>query len=462
MPYERKTHDIIISDDLKIILQEIESDSIVAQLLLKKRIDKDLLIENPVNYISIAHDKSKISYITTDRISTIDPSKYWTTSKRFAAKPGAFVGKIFKDISSKDVEKFSNLYKSCTNKVNFTFKIVEGKDILKYYHLSSYANQNGTLGASCMKHDNCQNYFNIYAENPNIIKMLIMLDSDGHHIIGRSLLWNFEGNKLMDRIYTTSDSEYLFHFKKWATKNEYLYKSEQNWYDTLNFENLLIEKKEIEFNVKLDKFEFRKYPYLDTFKFINVSDGILTNYIPKFNFRTLCGPDGSTYNEDFLVFDSINRVIRHRGDSIYLEYLSIYTHINNAKYSDINNQYILCDDAIFDREIEDYIFNEKYNNRNNIIAIEERKSYIRRRREERNKIMAAKKTEEEARLRRTTYVEHPLWNADTDIGFDGRYFTNVPDRWLDHIILHDAIPTLDTFIPDTSDTTSDISTDNDA
>ena len=65
--YQRKTIDLLISDELKNLLKEIESDSVVAKLLLKKRHSKEDLVESPVNYISISHDdKSKISYLTTE------------------------------------------------------------------------------------------------------------------------------------------------------------------------------------------------------------------------------------------------------------------------------------------------------------------------------------------------------------------------------------------------------------
>ena len=109
--YERKTIDVLISDDLRNILREIESDSIVASLLLRKRHAKEDLVDSPVNYISISsQDKSKISYLTTDRMEKLDTDTYWTSSRRYHVKPGSFIGKLFNDIPAKEVEKFSNLF----------------------------------------------------------------------------------------------------------------------------------------------------------------------------------------------------------------------------------------------------------------------------------------------------------------------------------------------------------------
>ena len=385
MPYERKTVDIIISDELREILTEFESDSLVAKLLLKKRHDKEVIVDDPINYISIAHDKTKISYLTQDRIEKTESDKYWSSSRRFAARPGSVVSKMFKDIPGKEVEKFSNLYRTHVIKPDFKFEIVEGEDILKYYHISSYAEERGTLGASCMKYDRCQEYLGIYTENTDIVKMLVMINSD-NSLIGRALLWTFGDHKIMDRIYTIADEDYLFKFKKWATDNGFLYKSEQNWYNTLNFENLSTPKAEIKLDFKLDRYDFRRFPYVDTFKFINLSSGSLTNYIPKEGkFRTLCSSDGDTYDSEYLRFDDIDRVLRHPSDCVYLSYLNIRTHHNNTRYSEINDQYILEKDCKYDNDIEEYIFNEEYDSFNKADRIKERRDYLNKRREERSK-----------------------------------------------------------------------------
>ena len=128
MPYIRKTYTLFISDELRSILEFIKSDSIGAQLLLKNRHSKEDLIEDPVNYISISsQDPSRISYLTSERIDKIESDDYWTSSRRFHMKPGGFVSKLFKDVSAKDIEVFSNLYRMETKKPKFTFKIVPQK-----------------------------------------------------------------------------------------------------------------------------------------------------------------------------------------------------------------------------------------------------------------------------------------------------------------------------------------------
>jgi hypothetical protein len=421
MAYERKTFDLIISEEFRSILLEIESDSLVAKLLLKKRHNKEDLVDDPINFISFSStDKTKISYLTTDRISKIeDPSLYWSSSRRFAIKPGGLISKLFKDIPSREVEKFSNLYRAEVRNFKTTIKVVEGVDIIKYYSIDSYVSERGSLGASCMKHDSCQDYFGIYTENNNKVKLLVMLNDDGE-LIGRALLWNLDDMKIMDRIYTISDEDFAFKFKKWATDNDYLYKSEQNWYNTLFFENLNTQKKELRIDVKLDNSQFRNYPYVDTFKFLNRKEGVLTNYKPVGDFETLACTYGGTKEKNYFEFDSICKIFRNPCDVVYLNYLNIYTHPNNTRYSYINNDYILYDDCSYDDLIDEWIFNEE-NDKFNSEKVNKKRESIRM-------------SNKEGEKKDDKYFGNKMKSFEGDInglletlGLNTRYFANMLD-----------------------------------
>lgn len=378
---------LIISDELRDFLRVIETQSLVAKLLLG-RIDMHKegyeFVDYPVNYISMSHDdRTKISYLTQDRVNILikEGVDLWTTRYRYKARPGSFIKKLFKNIDPKEVERFSNLYCGESKKINYIFKVVSGEDIRKYYHYSSYAGGSGSLGVSCMRYDNCQAFLDIYVKNPDKIKLVAMLDGS-KRLMGRSLLWEFDGVKLMDRIYTINDEVLQFQFKKWATENDYLYKSEQNWFNTLFFENMNKEKEELRFKVKLDKYPFDKYPYVDTFKFLD-GKGNLYNYMPEdILFKTLCACDGNKYDSDFLRFDSIDRMHRHRGETVFLDYLQVYTWSNNVSYSEVNKQYILRKDSAYIEELCDSIFIGEYENLNNLEKIKKREEFIARKREE--------------------------------------------------------------------------------
>ena len=103
-----------------------------------------------------------------------------------------------------------------------------------------------------------------------------MLNTSGK-IMGRALLWNLE-TKIMDRIYTTNDEQLSFYFKKWASENGYLFRSQQNWFNSLQFEKSGSQKKLLRIEVKLKNSDFRYYPYMDTFKFFNPDQQLLLEF----------------------------------------------------------------------------------------------------------------------------------------------------------------------------------------
>lgn len=389
MAYTRKTYDLFISDGLREILENIKSESVVAGLLLKRRHQKETLVGDPVNFISVSsQDPSRISYLTTERMGMIESNEYWTSSRRFHAKPGGFINKLFKDISAKDVEVFSNLFRVESTKPKFTFKVVKGGDIRNYYHYSKHANDDGSLGCSCMRYDSSQKYLDVYVENPNNISLLLMLDEDGY-VMGRSLLWNFDGNKIMDRIYANNDDQLPFYFKKWASENGYFFRSQQNWYNSTLFEKFGEGKMYLNLDVKLKNFDFEYYPYMDTFKFFNPNTGTFSNYRPEGEeHSTLCSADGDKYGWGYLVFDDIDKFYRHNGDVIYVDYLNINTHSNRCNYSSVMDKYILNDHSEWRDDIRDYVFAEgEYYHLNDQEAInlkvKEREEINKRRQKER-------------------------------------------------------------------------------
>jgi hypothetical protein len=390
MAYERKTYDLFISDEFRKVLDEIKSDSVVAQLLLKKRHDKEDLVDDPVNFISVStQDSSRISYLTTERMGQIEESEFWTSSRRFHVKPGGFISKVFKNVSSKEVEIFSNLFRAESRKPKFTFKVVNGELIRELYHYSNHASECGSLGVSCMRYDSCQKMMNMYVENPDKISMLVMFDEDDK-VMSRALLWNFGENKIMDRIYSINDEQLPYYFKKWATDNGYLFRSQQNWYNSLNFQNLNTEKQFLKLEVKLDNYDFRYYPYLDTFRFYSPDTGTFSNFQPEGrDFFTLCSSDGSTYGWNYLVYDNVDKYFRHRGDTVYLDYLNINTHPNNCNYSEIHDAYILSEHVEWREDVRDYIYSGDYSYLNDNSSIEERirlnKEYDETRRSRRSK-----------------------------------------------------------------------------
>ena len=373
-PYERKTSDIYISDKLRDVLEIFKDKSEVAKHLLYRRLSKDILQENHINYIGVSvNDPTKISYLPVDRIEKIEQSNeddFWTTSKRIACKPGTFIGKLFNNISAKEVENFSTLYKTFSAKKDLEFKVVSGEDIRKYYNYETYFNQRGTLGSSCMKSDICQPYFDIYTENSNISMLVLFSRED--LVLGRALLWTNGEDKIMDRIYTISDEEYLNHMTKWAIDNGYSHRLYQNWANSVEFTDGKVEF-EKQIDIQLEKWTFKRYPYLDTFKWLDLKTGILTNYRPKHflderenEHVTLAAPTGGYEWGYYLRFDDLERRFAYYGDLGKIGE-DRWTSTSNCRWSETLQQWILRDEATYSETLEDYIYSDLEKNPKDLV-----------------------------------------------------------------------------------------------
>ena len=374
MAYTRKTSDIITSTDLDYVLEKIKDNSEVARLLLKKRHSIESLVDNHINYISISNsDKTRLSYLTPERFESLlaNGEDVWTSSKRFHVKPGSFISKIFKNVSSRDVEIFSTLFRNFQTKIDMNFHVISGNSIKDFYHYDSYYSETGSLGASCMKHDKCQDYLDLYVENPELVKMLILLDKQDK-LVGRALLWTSGDTKIMDRIYSINDENYQFHFKKWANENGFSYKKEQKWNNTLYFEtNGKVIYKEICLDLKI--FKFINYPYMDTFKFIDLKNGKVYNYQPNgVKFKTISSTEGLVQSDDTYAMCEKTKTF-HSIDSInFVPNCGLRVSCELTVWSDVYNLYILREDANYDDELRGWIYQD--DDLNNHVLINKKKS----------------------------------------------------------------------------------------
>jgi hypothetical protein len=388
MAYIRKTKDVHISPKLLDVLNRISSKSEVAKQLLKTKISKDNLVDDPVDYLSVSkEDPSKISYAYHEKLNKINPDEYWTFKGRVHAKPAAAIKKILKDVTEKDLDLFTSLYKAATAHKDFLFDIVSGYDIKKYYHINSYKKGDGTLTNSCMKYDHCQNLFDLYINNPEVCQMLVMLDNDGL-LLGRALLWNAVDvetgieRKVMDRIYSIDDSKNVHYFKEWADDNGYIARRSQKWVDCLYFESYgKVFKANL--SIKINSQIFTKYPYVDTFKFWDEKTSIISNFLPNDNgyIRTLLGADGRTLGADWLELDEYNNIYDNRDKIVTMDYeingiMGLRVSSDYLFFSECMNRYMLQSHGKHDDEIKDYIFTGEWEHLNDKHLIEERrKSY---------------------------------------------------------------------------------------
>jgi len=348
-----------ISDKLSKIIKDFDIDIF----------NKISIIDIDIDYLDLSKNNPyKISFIHKSRIKNIDD--VWSKN-RYILKPGKLLKKIIPNLSNKKIEKFSNHYKGAIDNIknNYDFKIINGNELKKYYHYSYYYKMTGSLEKSCMKYDHSQNLLDIYISNN--IKMLILLKDN--KLLGRTLLWETEQDiKIMDRIYSINEKiDSIFY--KWATKNNYYRKKTNKWNDTINFITPNNEDVQLLLSIKLKTIP-NIYPYLDTFKWLNINEKKLFNYkiknnndyfsngytneylsIPGIdipNIKVLIKTDGKYYKNDILSFDDINNVYDYSSKIIKCKYLKKHTNIDNVVFSNIYNDYILKKDV--------NILNDKY------------------------------------------------------------------------------------------------------
>lgn len=199
------------------------------------------------------------------------------SSSRNQTSLGRLINKILPGkYSSKEVEDFVNLFKSTYKDVN-KFELISGEEIVRWYNHKNYESQMGDLGGSCMRYDRCQKYFDIYTKNPDSCKLLIL--REGALIKGRALIWKLETNPyseyFMDRVYAIDDSVKSL-FDQWADDNKYLRKYK---YGEAYLQDFILRNEDVEskISVKLDEWIFKSYPYMDTFRMLDIEEGTLHN-----------------------------------------------------------------------------------------------------------------------------------------------------------------------------------------
>ena len=201
---------------------------------------------------------------------------------RIVADLGRLVNKVFPGkYTDSEREQFVNQFKAALLDAAENapkFDLVSGEEIIKWYDGKTYISETGTLGDSCMRYDRCSTYFDIYTQNEAVCRLLIL--KEGNKILGRSLIWKLDkpvggAEYFMDRVYSIDDSVKTL-FDDWANEKGYLRRYSYNQSQMKRF--LLGDKELFEtIGVKLEKWKFEEYPYMDTFKKLDVNKSILIN-----------------------------------------------------------------------------------------------------------------------------------------------------------------------------------------
>jgi hypothetical protein len=212
--------------------------------------------------------------------------RLYTTSRnpiRIGRLVNSLMSSVGKKVTPTEIETFSNAYKAAWEMLNdafLKFDIVSGYKIADWYHEENYESDDSTLGGSCMRYDYCAEFFGVYTENSDVVKLVILYsDIDGKlqdgkytstKIKGRALLWKTnQGDMFMDRIYTNNDSDVEL-FKQFAEKNGWWCKKVQNSNNQFTAQRGSALKNPT-YTVDLNWADHEYYPYVDTLSFLRLN-----------------------------------------------------------------------------------------------------------------------------------------------------------------------------------------------
>lgn len=296
--------------------------------------------------------KGRMTATTEDREKWLADNKY-----RSEIKFGKGLRKIFQHQSIKVpddvIEFFANKLKGM-----YTFtgniKVVSGSSIQNWYDGRNYATYNTeSLGNSCMRHRSCSEYFDIYTENNEKVKMIIALDNE-NMLIGRAILWLTDSHGLFcDRIYGTQMT--IEAIKSYAKKLGAYTKYEQSYSNT----KIVSSTGEVineEITIKLDKGGFEYYPYMDTLKYTdNISDENEIELSSENGEYCLESTDGGP-NNHYVTLHNGDRV--HEDEARYIERYGDYYHEEDTVYSEYHGEDIIYERAITIENGNDYAWED--------------------------------------------------------------------------------------------------------
>lgn len=367
---------IVLSSRFRDILYKINDG--ISNFILNLENNEDYTYQ--ISFIDVTDDESTLSFLQVNKYNELPIEKgngdiIWSCPARNDIRSGRLINKIASFYSAQDIEKWVNSFKSEYKNAlkNIRFKVISGKDIIKFYNGKRYTRGNGSLNKSCMRHDYCADYMDLYIKNSDKIKMVILLEGEKELISGRALLWKLDtpgDTWLMDRIYVKEDSDAIL-FKKHAEKNGWFYKSSQT------FDCTKVIKGGNEMNVDMKVYirgDYKYFPYIDTLLYYNKKENYLSNIdddyknIPEvIKLREINGNDSG--NENF-VYDALNERFINIEDSIFCFYGDDYTHKNSAffikeydeyiyptmlRYSRYNKRFLTNTHSVFSRILNSFV-----------------------------------------------------------------------------------------------------------
>ncbi len=309
-----------------------------------------------------------------------DPNNIWDAQLRqklaYMTTPSRFLNKFSIECEKKELEEFNRLFLKddiCLRIEGFHFDLVSGDDIKWGYHEDNYYNSEGSLGSSCMRYEETQEYIQLYADYPRQISLLVLKNND-NKIRGRALVWKCysddEEITFMDRIYT-DNSNFEEYFKMYAERRGWWYKdyqSRDNWKSFRCPDNYSIAT-EACIEITLKNAKGKLFPYTDTFigGYSEDFDIILqNNSYGTYDFQST---EGGPFNEEEeTVWSDYHGRDIPESEAVYSSHLETWIYgcgsvmMRNGSYMpedhddivEINNYYYFRKDCIYSEYHDEY------------------------------------------------------------------------------------------------------------
>lgn len=250
-----------------------------------------------IDYLNLCDkegDGLMFSYLAPNRFDgTVDS---WQSPKRQEGKPGRLLGKLLPDIPEKERTSFVNELEALWVKHKASVTVYSGEDIRLYYngeHHHPDAHR-ATLGGSCMRSSAKAPYFDCYVGNPEAVSLVVAKRDD--LVVARGLLWNAELDgkpvKVLDRVYYGLAKDEIL-LKEWVKEHI------QPHYMRLGDKNTFINcssgmSQVLSLTVPVKRWRYTLYPYIDTFCYIDKTEGRFQNWKPLGSYR-FCQTQEGTY-----------------------------------------------------------------------------------------------------------------------------------------------------------------------
>lgn len=262
--------------------------------LYKENPDYDITqdVTDVARHITIKAGQFNLSFLPEGKDPEFTNSGNWSTKNRQLSKPGKLLQKLLvKTFENKQYEQFFYALKGF-NTLDYTFEIVKGEKIRDCYLCDNYYSEINTLGCSCMRYWECQDYFDIYTEQEECSMLVAFRDGK---VAGRAIVWTIDGKTYMDRVYYIEDCLYNMFID---------YAEQHNWWHLLG--NSYVNNNSMQsfvgpeddytetyypsLTIKLHKI-YDTFPYMDSFRYLNIDNKTISTD-PEGAASMLCNTGG--------------------------------------------------------------------------------------------------------------------------------------------------------------------------